>query len=140
MSNNTKIELHLVETNLIKIQFDSNEEISEFDDIKRKNSLQGFSYDKENQLLTCKITDEVTGPFNLKIVFEGVYSVTSNNDATEKDFENLFKNSEQIERICYPLLAESSLLIGTISGKSVGVPLIVRPALEDDKSDNENEE
>ncbi|WP_342467482.1 hypothetical protein [Bacillus sp. FSL W8-0629] len=136
MSNkNINVEMQFIETKLIKLNFDYNDSQTEAAEIIRENNIKDYAYDKENELLFIEIEDKISGPFNLNIVVKGVYNVSFDSDdeeLQERSIAKLFESTKELAKLCYPLLAETTLLTGQISGKSIGMPIIIRPKLQED--------
>ncbi|MCM3046645.1 hypothetical protein [Bacillus altitudinis] len=131
MSNNiVNVKIELLEVKLMEVHFNFIDAKQDSNEVERKNSIEDYSYDKENNFLYVQVKDTVTGPFNFEIIVRGIYEVLSDAEFSESEIGTVFDEIEQKNKLTYPLFAESALIIGQLSGKSLGIPLIVKPQLE----------
>lgn len=131
MSNNiVNVKIELLEVKLMEVHFNFIDAKQDSNEVERKNSIEDYSYDKENNFLYVQVKDTVTGPFKFEIIVKGIYEVLSDAEFSESEIGTVFDDIEQKNKLTYPLFAESALIIGQLSGKSLGIPLIVKPQLE----------
>lgn len=103
-------------------------------ELERKNSLV-FDAVYENEIQTIIVRNEEKIVLDGKqVLFQIILESRFTCDEKIEDIRTILDIPEERERLTIPVLSESSLIIGFITGKLFGVPMVVAPM------ETENEE
>lgn len=101
------------------------------DEFNRKNKLEVINIDKEKSTVEIKLTEDISGTFNIHLVLTGTYEVHPEDKEHDIDFD-LFASGDSLDDLGFPLLSEASQIISIITGKIKTIPLIIPPIIEKD--------
>ncbi|AIS61372.1 TPA: hypothetical protein RD852_000762 [Listeria monocytogenes] len=106
-------------------------------ELERKNSLM-FDAVYEDEIQNIIVRNEE------KIVLDGeqvLFQITLEShftcDEKIEDIRTILDVSEERERLTIPVLSESSLIIGFITGKLFGIPMVVAPMETEMETEND---
>ncbi|EAD6318961.1 MULTISPECIES: hypothetical protein [Listeria] len=106
-------------------------------ELERKNSLM-FDAVYEDEIQNIIVRNEE------KIVLDGeqvLFQITLEShftcDEKIEDIRTILDVSEERERLTIPVLSESSLIIGFITGKLFGMPMVVAPMETEMETEND---
>ncbi|EAH0216157.1 hypothetical protein K7Q68_001830 [Listeria monocytogenes] len=106
-------------------------------ELERKNSLM-FDAVYEDEIQNIIVRNEE------KIVLDGeqvLFQITLEShftcDEKIEDIRTILDDSEERERLTIPVLSESSLIIGFITGKLFGIPMVVAPMETEMETEND---
>lgn len=132
--NNDKqktVQLHLSHIQLENLKYHLNEDDNS-NTVRRTNTILNTRYELESNKYYIIIKEIISGPVELSLELSGTYEVDSS-ATTKEDLEKVLENTDKVEQICFPLLSESSAIIAFMTGKALGVPLIVPPVFQKDE-------
>ncbi|HGE6630035.1 TPA: hypothetical protein ACGB9C_001008 [Listeria monocytogenes] len=96
-------------------------------ELERKNSLL-FDAVYENEIQTIIVRNEEKIVLDGKqVLFQIILESRFTCDEKIEDIRTILDIPEERERLTIPVLSESSLIIGFITGKLFGVPMVVAP-------------
>ncbi|MBC2262509.1 hypothetical protein HCB45_13060 [Listeria sp. FSL L7-0091] len=96
-------------------------------ELERKNSLMFDAiYEDEIQNIIVRNEERIVLDGN-QVLFQITLESHFTCDEKIEDIRTIIDVSEERERLTIPVLSESSLIIGFITGKLFGVPMVVAP-------------